>query len=278
MSKLISFITPSRRLGNIKEFFDNIEKTVFDPDNVEVLIKFDNDQAGVIDFIEEEIKKRPFTIKYIVTPRLEGIYSVWVAMEQLFFMTADSYFIQIISDEPRFLTPHWDKLLKNYIGFFKDDVFRLRLSSMKLTNYSSHYECTFRPDSFPIYTRRWLELSEGTGDCWGSDAYQQCLAFQLALGPGSYFNFYREGGICRDVPVYDINLGGLEFCVGVSSEEQKERHKRNLKEWARLTTYPMQEHFSYLARRMNGYIWAKEQGLKEFKLVKNINRKTVTVV
>lgn len=279
MKKLITFITPSRRLNNIKELFDNIETTAFDPSCVEVLVKFDDDQKGVTEFIENEIKKRPFSIRYIVTPRLEGIYSVWVAMEQLFFMTdPDCYFIQIISDEPRFLTPHWDKLLRNYIGFFKDHVFRLRLSTMKFANYASHYECTFRPDSFPIYTRRWLELTEGTGDCWGSDAYQQCVAFQLSLGPGSYTNFYREDGLCRDVVVYDIKLGGLEFCVGVSSEEQRERNKRNLKEWSRLTKFQMQEHFSYLARRINAYIWAEEHEIKDFQLVKNGNRKTVSVV
>lgn len=278
MSKLITFITPSRRLANIKGLFDNIEETAHDPSCVEVLIKFDDDQVEAIPFIEEEIKRRPFTIKYIATPRLEGIYSVWVAMEQLFFMSdPSSYFIQIISDEPRFLTPHWDLILRNYIGFYKDDVFRLRLSDMKFASYSSHYECTFRPDSFPIYTRRWLELTEGSGDCWGSDAYQQCVAFQLSIGPGSYNNFYREQGLCRDIPVQDIKLGGLEFLVGVSLEEQQHRHWRNLKEWYRLTTFPMQEHFSYLARRINAYVWAKENDINSFQLVKHPYRKTVGV-
>lgn len=279
MKKLISFITPSRRLDNIKGLLDNIEETVSDPGCVEVLIKFDDDQVEAIPFIEEEIKKRPFSIRYISTPRLEGIYSVWVAMEQLFFMTdPDCYFIQIISDEPRFLTKHWDLILRNYIGFYKDDVFRLRLSDVKCASYSSHYECTFKPDSFPIYTRRWLELTEGSGDCWGSDAYQQCVAFQLSLGPGSYLNIYREEGLCRDVPIYDIKLGGLEFCVGVSPEDQRDRHWRNLKEWSRLTTYPMQEHFSYLARRINAYVWANQQGVDKFKLIKNARYKTVSVV
>lgn len=278
MQKLISFIMPSRRLDNVEGFLDNIEQTTADLTCVEVLVKFDDDQPGVTEFIEAQIKKRPFTIKYIITPRLEGIYSVWVAMEQLFFQTdPDTYFIQILSDEPRFQTPHWDKVLRNYIGFFKDDVFRLRLSSMKFANYPSHYECTFRPDSFPIYTRRWLELTEGTGNCWGSDAYQQCVAYQLSLGVGSYMNVYRENALCRDVVVYDIDLYGLEFGVGVSREEKIERHKRNLREWNRLTTYVMQEHFSYLARRMNCYIWAHEQGIKNFQLRKRENRRTVAI-
>lgn len=278
MSKLITFITPSRRLDNIKGLIDNLAETTAEPSRIELLIKFDDDQEGVVEFIENEIKTAPFSIRYIRTPRLEGIYSVWVAMEHLFFVSdPDSYFYQIISDEPRFLTKHWDVLLEKYKGFFEDDLFRLRLSDVKLCNYSSHYECTFRPDSFPIYTRRWLELTEGTGDCWGSDAYQQCVAFQLSMGSGGYTNFYRIGGVCRDIPIFDIKLGGLEFCVGVSAEDQRERHKRNLREWARLTSFEMQEHFSYLARRMDAYIFAHENNLRNFKLVKNCAQKTVDI-
>lgn len=279
MQKLISFIIPTRRLDNLREFFENLEATTSDYNTVEVLVKLDDDHEGALEFIEAEIKKRPFKIQYIRTPRLEGVFSLWIGTERLFFMSdPESYFVQVMSDEPRFKTMHWDKILRNYVGFFKDDVFRLRLSSMKFANYATHYECTFRPDSFPIYTRRWLELTEGIGDCWGSDAYQQCVAFQLSLGPGSYLNHYREDALCRDVVVYDIEMGGLEFGVGVSPEENKIRHKQNLKEWARLTSFIMQEHFSYLARRMNAYIWAKQEKIDHFKLIKCDKRKTVAII
>lgn len=278
MQKLISFIIPSRRLNNVQGFFDNLEQTAADPTCFEVLLKFDDDQEGVLEFIENEVKKRPFTIKYIITPRFEGTFSLWIGIEHLFYKTdPDSYFIQILSDEPRFQTHHWDLVLRKYIGFFPDDVFRLRLSVMKYANYSSHYECTFRPDSFPIYTRRWLELTEGTGDCWGSDAYHQCVAYHLSLGPGSYFNFYREGGLWREIVVSDIELSGLEFGVGVKIEEQLERHIRNLKEWDRLTSHLMQEHFSYLARRIYCYIWAHEHGVKDFEFIDHYNRKVLAI-
>lgn len=276
MSKLITFITPSRRLDNIKGLIDNLTETTDNPEDIELLIKFDSDQQGVVEFIQDEIKNAPFSIRYIRTPRLEGIYSVWIGMEQLFYLSdPDSYFYQIISDEPRFLTKGWDTILRKYVGLYKDNIFRLRLSEMKVGNYTTHYECTFRPDSFPIYTRKWLELTEGTGDCWGSDAYQQCVAFQLSMGPGGYGNVYREDAYCRDIPIFDIKLGGLEFCVGVSPLEQRERHRRNLREWSRLTSFEMQEHFSYLARRINAYIYADQNEIKKFRILKNKYRKTV---
>src|SRR3990167_7982025 len=279
MNRLISFLVPSRCLEHRNQQFDAFEKNTADPSAIEFLVKFDDDHEEAQVFIEDQIKKRPFQIKYIITPRVEGTFSLWIAVEQLFGLSdRSSYFVQVLSDEPHFMTPNWDEVLRGYIGFYSDHVFRLRLSTMKHNNYASHYECTFRCDSFPIYTRRWLELTEGTGDCWGSDAYQQCVAFHLGLGPGGYFNYYREGSLCRDVPVNNIEMGGLEFGVGVSEAMQRERQIRNLREWRRLTTYQMQENFSYLARRIFCYIWANENKIKSFTLIADVSKKTVMVV
>ncbi len=283
--KLISFITPTRRFDELRAAFDSAEATVSDPSCMEWLVKFDTDQPGAQEFIEAEQKKRPFSIRAFITPRLEGVFSIWVGMEQLFFESdPETYFVMLATDEVRFQTKHWDKILRErYIGYYPDDVFRLRISSTKLLNYTSHYECTFMPESFPIYTRRWLELTEGTGDCWGSDGFQQCVAYHLWLGPGSlfghssYLNYYRENSLQRDVPVFDIAFGGMEFGVGVSPEDQKIRHRRNLQEWRRLTTHATQERFSYLARRIFAYTWAYKNGYREFSLVPDTLRKTVLV-
>lgn len=283
--KLISFVTPSRRFDELSGMFDSVEATVDDPSCIEWLVKFDTDQPGAQEFIEEQQKRRSFTIRSYITPRLEGVFSVWVAMEQLFFESdPDSYFVMLITDEGRFRTKGWDTILRErYMGFYPDDVFRLRVSTTKLLNYTSHYECTFMPDSFPIYTRRWLELTEGTGDCWGSDGFQQCVAYHLWLGPGSplgtgsYLNYYRENSLWRDIPVFDIVFGGMEFGIGVSPDDQKARHQRNLKEWRRLTKYSTQERFSYLARRLYAYSWAYQQEHRDFTLLPDPLRKTVLV-
>jgi hypothetical protein len=149
---------------------------------------------------------------------------------------------------------------------------------MKWTNYCSHYECTFHPESFAIHTRRWLELTEGTGDCWGSDAYQQCVAFHLSLGPGSYLNYYRENSLLRDVVVNDIEMTGLDFSVGLSEETKLERSLRNIKEWNRLTTHTMQEHFSYLARRILCGVIADKYKINNYTIRKSPNQKSVLLI
>lgn len=279
MNKLITFIVPTRNLSHLAAQFDQFEKSTYDHSRIEFLVKVDSDHAGAEDFLKDQVRLRPFQIRYISTPRIEGTFSLWIAVEQLFGMVdSDSYFVQILSDEPYFITNHWDRVLEKYVGFYPDHVFRLRLSDVKFNNYASNYECAFRCDSFPLYTKRWLELTEGTGDCWGSDAYQQLVSFHLGLGTGGYLNFYRLDSICRDIPVLDLKMGGLEFGVGVSPEMQKERHIRNLREWNRLSSYKMQEHFSYLARRMYCYIWARQQNLSVFYLERDEKKKTVKVI
>ena len=84
--KLISFIMFSRNLNVIKGFLDNIEATVKNPDRVEVLIKLDEDQPEAKLFIEDQVTKKSFVIKYIITPRLNGLTSLWLASNELFLL------------------------------------------------------------------------------------------------------------------------------------------------------------------------------------------------
>src|SRR3990167_9773750 len=229
-AKLISFIMFSRDLKVVKGFLDNIEETVKDPGCIELLIKLDEDQLEAKPFIEAEVAKRPFDIKYIITSRLNGLTSLWLACNQLFLMSSkEAYFVQSISDEVRFQTLHWDEILRKYIGYFSDHVFRLRMSTFKLHHCVDPFHCNVIPDSFPIYTRQWLALTMGFGSfCWASDVYHQSIAYHLALGEQGYRYFrtpFYDQGISRDIPLLDIQFTGLEFGVGVSSEMMKNREQ-----------------------------------------------------
>src|SRR3990167_8136739 len=94
----------------------------------------------------------------------------------------------------------------------------------------------------------------------------------------SYLNFFHEHSLWRDIVVHDIEMDGLEFGVGISLQEQIERDRRNLKEWNRLSSHPMQEHFSYLSTRLYCAILAYQHHVSEFRLIKQPNRKTVQLI
>lgn len=282
-TKLISFICPSRNLNIIKSFLDNIEVTVKHPEVVECLFKLDEDQVEAKPFIEAEIAKRPFTIKYILTPRLNGVSATGVACNDLFtIFKPDSYFIQVISDEVRFETIHWDEILKKYIGYFPDHVFRLRMSQFKLRTCPDLFNCNQIPDSFPIYTKQWLYLALGLGThCWASDIINQFIAHHLSLGEQGYKYYntpFYDTGINRDVQLLDIKFEGLEFGVGVSAEIQKNRGLWVTQLWNKNMSHYHQEHFSYVAKRISSYIWARANNLERFTLYQNKLKKTVQVI
>lgn len=282
-NKLISFIMFSRNLNVVKGFLDNIESTVKNPESVELLLKLDEDQVEAKRFIEEEAAKRPFSIKYIITPRLNGLVSLWLACNELFLLSSpDSYFVQSISDEVRFETIHWDEILKKYIGFFPDHVFRLRMSTFKLNTYPFPFICNLTPDSFPIYTRQWLTLTMGFGSCfWASDVYHQFVAYHLSLGEQGYrlaSTPLYDQGISRDVPLLDLKFSGLEFGVGVSSEVQKNLDLWRIQGWNKNLSHCYQEDYSYLAKRLSSYIWAVKNNIKQFSIRQNKLKKTVQVV
>ena len=281
--KLISFIMFSRNLNVVKGFLDNIEATVKNPDVVELMLKLDEDQPEAKQFIEEEVAKRQFTIKYVITPRLNGLTSLWLTCNELFLMSSpDSYFVQSISDEVRFETQHWDEILQKYIGYFPDHVFRLRMSTFKLNNNVMPFTCNVTPDSFPIYSRKWLTLTLGFGSCcWASDVYHQFVAYHMGLGDQGYryaaTPFYDQG-VFRDVPLLDIKFSGLEFGIGVSPEMMKNRELWMIKVWNRNMSHHRQEYFSYLAKRVSSYIWAVKQGIQQFELRQSSVNKSVQVI
>jgi hypothetical protein len=267
---LISFLIPSRNPNLLNRFFNYLESNTKNLSQIEVLIKLDNDK-DYQKFIKNS-KKRPFKIKFFVTPRLEGQPSLWFAVEKLFFeCNKNSYFVQILSDEPYIVTKNWDEKLKSYKFFFKDSVFRLRTSKLKYFNYTNYFDCVTKPDSYPIYTRKWLELVIGPGNCWGSDAYQQLISYFLALGPLNYSNFTKMGSVSRDVPIHEIKYKGLEWGKNVSKENQEYMREYMVWEWHRLCSKENLLEISYKAMRIFLYLLAKDYGLKKFKIVRNGN-------
>jgi hypothetical protein len=269
---LLSFLIPSRNTFFLTRFLDHLEKNTIHKKDIEVIIKLDDDLDNS-DFINKTQKNYDFKIKFLISPRLEGQPSLWFAVEQLFQLSnQNSYFIQILSDEPHITTYGWDEVLKKYKNFFVDDVFRLRTSNLKYYNYTNEFDCVTKPDSYPIYTRRWLELTIGCGDCWGSDAYQQLISYYLSLGPLNYLNFEnRSGALSRDIPINDIEYSGLEWGIGVEGEYQKYIKSYMINEWNRLISKKNLENISYKSMRIFLFIFAKSIKLKKFQILRSGN-------
>jgi len=274
---LVSFIVPSRRPAQLSGLFDSIENNTVDYDSVEVLVKIDDDRGDIYEFLLEEVKARPFTIRFISTPRLGGQFTLWVAYEELLEMVANStYFISMLTDEARFDTYGWDERLKKYIGFFPDDVFRLRISQSRYVNNVDLFSCAYLPECFAIFTKKWLDLVEGFGDSYAPDTHHQMIAYHLAAGMSGIGSSYHLGGIYRDIQIHDIKFSGFDWGHDVTQDQFLAHELRMIWEWERLISIKTQKQISYYSRRIMAYIWAHKNSIKCFSI--NGGYKAVQVV
>lgn len=266
---LISFIIPCRKTVFLKRFLKSLKKNTYDKSQIEVIVKLDNDKIEFKKFKIENEKKWGFKIKFIISPRLEGQPSLWLADDQMFRLTNKrSYFVQLLSDEPYIKTYHWDKKLVKYKKYYSDDIFRIRLSKIKNFNYQNEFDCVSKPDSYPIFTRKWLEVSLGMGDSWASDAYHQLISFYLSMGPMNYRNFFKHGSLNRDIISEDIKYGGLNWGENLSSEMREYMTNYINNEWSRLCSYKNLNNIAYKATRLYLFILAKSLSFKSFKIVR----------
>ncbi|OGT42938.1 MAG: hypothetical protein A3F42_06715 [Gammaproteobacteria bacterium RIFCSPHIGHO2_12_FULL_37_34] len=272
----LSIFLATCRPHNIIKFLDNLVETASDPRSFEVLIKIDEGDQTLTEVLENYKKSTSLTIKYLATPKLDGYYSLQVGYNKLLKIThPDSYFCWLLTDEIRLRTTGWDAILKNYIRFYPDDIFRLKLSIFQLKNYLDLYECLPCPDNYAVTTRKWLELTGGWGEFWGPDSWHQCVDFYLALCK----NKFHEFGIWRSIPVFGIEVAGQE--AGQGSQSRKSRDLRVIrirKGWKQHSTHSAQENFYRLAQHLNAHIYAHECKIAHYIIRDNPKTKMLSLI
>lgn len=159
----ISIILASNNASNLSGFLTHLDSVSENPVNVYVAV----DEILPVPATKHNVKQYVYNL-----PR--GYYSLDIAYNDLLTKTPD-YFIAVFSDKVRIKTKGWDSIVKRYQGSSKD-VFRLRISPNKgqfITSFNQAFRC---PENFPIFSRKWLQLSEGFGDYWGPDSSTQIIA------------------------------------------------------------------------------------------------------
>ena len=273
MPKLLSIITATRHKEMLTQLFDNLEYTASNMDSFEVLIKLDDDDSETIAYTETEKRQRPFLIRYIATPRLNGYWSLYlIHNEVLKISSPESYFVLDINDETRFKTHHWDDILRKYIGYFPDDVFRLRISKRKHLEFKSLAECLPYGESYEFFTKKWLSLTEGISVSEAQvDTGQECVNYFLRTQCG-YF---------RDVAVDTIRIANEEAAVsasyGLSGEKWHKKEWGIYSSFAKFLAKDEVENYYRLARKLGAYIWATENNIAHFKIEDDKDTKKILI-
>lgn len=277
---LISILVPSRRLWQLDGLIASLIDNTADISRIELLIKCDDDQElHYRDLVSRVCQRTALSIRVISTPRLFGPITMWINMQLLWrAVSPESYFVMALTDEGRFIVRDWDVEIAKYVHYYPDDVFRLRLSISRDVNYYHINQTIFQPDCFPIHTRRWLEITQGFGDCWGGDAFQESVAYHLGRGTGSYYFCLPRNSHFRDLVINTRLLGGIdEFAKDIAPEEQQARNSLMYAEWKRLVSRPGQLRHCYLARRLLLAIHASKLELSDYTIRRSRFRKRVAL-
>jgi len=252
---LVSFFLASHRPDQFMGLLDNLEKTAAEKTCFEVIVIVDDDDKTMHEVIAKEKSRRPFVIKHHTIANT-GFFNLWKSFNDILpLIDEKAYFINNLNDKVRFTTAGWDNTLKKYIGFFKDDIFRLRMSRFRLRNYFDIWECWYAPDNFAFYSRRWIEIQGDFNACHASDAFQQCVAYYLMRA-----NYPDALQISRDVPVWGIDIAPQESGDTLSPEALEKRNAAADKAWYTIMGVKMQTEIFRRARLLQGHIAAAEYG------------------
>ena len=275
MSTFLSIFAATCRPHNITGFLDNLKETADDTSSFEVLLKFDDGATELTRIIEHYKKTSPLNIKYLETETLDGYYSLDDGYNKLLKIAdPETYFCWLLTDEIRLKTKGWDTILKKQVGFFPDDIFRIKLSIFQLKNYNDFFECLPCPDNYAVTTRKWLEITGGWGNFWGPDSWHQCVDYYLGLCK----NKENPYGVWRSYPLFDIKIGGQEAGQGIEDPEKiRERAKKIWQGWKKHSSHAAQENFNRLAQHLNSHIVACANNLNRYLIQDNLADKTVSL-
>lgn len=261
-SPLISINLASNRPDQITEFVENIHSTCHNKNAYEIIVKIDTEDAAMIQCVKALSEKYGVErIRPLIGPKKLGPWSLWEFYNQMYAMAHEkAYFMWLPSDEVRFATEGWDQELKKYIGFYQDNIFRLKLSDNRLRNFYRMREVLSSPDNFPFITKKWMDICGLWGDCHSPDTFQQAVSYYLG-----------KMHIFRDIPIFDIKLTGLEAGLLIPPEKIKSREQFTRKLWSRALTNKMRSRYLAHASKLKFFIQSCEQGAKKITFDEKIS-------
>ena len=241
------------------------------PEQIEVLVNIDTNDTAMLEMLEREIPQRKFTIKYITTERPPSFCDLWKPINKLLEITdPNAYFLLNISDEMLFATPGWDSLLKKYVGFFPDNIFRLRASRNKFRNYFDRWECSFGQDAIPITTKKWIDIGGDWNPCFGPDSFQQLISFYLAK-EGRFSNAHY----LRELPIIDIKFHGDIPALGIHPLKAWKHNRDHVFAMQICQSHEMQLEARRRAILIKTHIHAAKNQISNFEVVDNKIKKRI---
>ena len=230
--KLISIHLNSNNSDNFEKFIFSLVESAENIASIEVLVSIDLGDKLMKDSINKLNSKYLNIINYIETDLIKTFADAWKPLNLLLKETSPSVkFISCMSDNLRFKTKGWDKIILDYDNFYKDNIFRIRCSKYKNENYEDIWDCGYKPDAYSFYSMAWFKIIKIWNPCIGPDSFQECISFYMK-NYGDNFN--------RNLIENNIQFEGEEVSSGINLKTRIQRTRIYYKAFFRLMSYKNQ--------------------------------------
>lgn len=243
----------SNRPVQIVRFLEAIEHNADHPEKVEVIINIDKGDEAMLAVLRAQQSVLTLRLRWIETDLIHSFADTWKPYNLILPMTdPNAYFVILLSDEMLLEEKGWDTLLRPYIGYFPDHIFRLRASVYRWRNYTDFWECGFAPDSVCFYTRDWLMIQGEWNPCNGPDSFQQCVSYYLSTSePFSQTQYHR------DLVLPFLRVSGEGVSVGMDPEAARRRFRIATRMWFILVSHRYQQVARRHAMMLKAHILAR---------------------
>lgn len=252
----------------IEEAIQNIDETAANPSDIEIVFIIDQGDISCLNAVNSFKDKTRLTLRCFESTKIKCFNDVWKPFnESLSVAHPDTYFTALFNDEFRFKTKGWDEILRKYVGYYEDDIFRIRLSRYRFRNYSDFWECVFAPDSLAFYTKKWIDI---TGVHFHGDSWSQLVSFYLINS-----RKFDHIQYVRDVAEPFIEFAGEGAGVGLTGLKARAKNIENLDLWFEAVSPEMQKKAKYAAAMLQTHIIMHNPSNDETKVTHNFfsNRK-----
>src|SRR5690348_15502501 len=125
---LLSVHLPSNRPSFFRRLATSLATNASEPRNFEIVVKVDEGDEAMASEVAAVRRDLAIAITAVVSPPPHDYFDISRFFnDTLAASDPSAYFCWHVNDEVVVATRGWDDLLQRYVGFFKDDLFRLKI-------------------------------------------------------------------------------------------------------------------------------------------------------
>lgn len=210
----------------------------------------------IVDDEECHAIAKEFDAISIQNPRMDlGYYGLHHGYQEAFQQSTGEFFT-VVTDEIRYPDGWYERLqgeFERYLTTYPDRIFRLRLSDFRHRNYLDLMQCMVEPENYSIFTRQWLEVSEGLGDFWGPDSWHQCIEYFMMVIKDRFF----PKGLYRSFALEFFPVKGMVAGAGWEGAAKDERDNKISEGWYYYTKPEFQRKMLILSYKLKMQVFSQ---------------------